>query len=503
MVLVQTTDPDPAAADAAGEPHDQPEAADAAEVSEAEGGWRHPSINGVIVLIMVTVGLRIGLQSLGDNSFLTHLATGRLILERGGVPGTDPYSWTANGEPWTVQSWGASLIYGTTERVAGLGGIRVLDAILITTLILLLWQLIKPADTVVTRLFVGGLIVCMGTGLWVERPLLFGAVFLAFTLVAADGKVDPRWMVPVMWLWVNTHGSFPFGIVLLVLLALGAWLDDRSVRPLKELRALGWATVGTLLGAINPIGPKILWFPVSMLSRTEAFERVAEWEPPTWERGVEKFFALEIILALAFVLWRNRSWRAVLPLVVFGLAAATSTRNILQASIVIAPILAVGLSGMGSIDGERRPQLLRPVAAALAFFAVLVAVMALAGPNTDLSQYPVASTDWMAKRGMLAPDQRVIAPDFVGNFLEYRYGPDETRVFMDDRVDMYPMPVIRDYAELLDEGGDFEGVIDRHDPTAVVWKARAPFGRYLVRSEDWAVVRRDHGWIVAVPRDTP
>ncbi len=480
------------------DPAQDPDVAPA--VDHAGGsGWRHPSLHHLILLLMVAVGLRIGLQSLGDNSFLTHLATGRLIVDNHAVPSTDPYSWTAHGTPWTVQSWFASLIYGVLDATVGLVGIRILDALLVTALILLLWRLIRPANTLVARLFVAGILVSMGTGLWVERPLLFGAVFLAFTLVVAEGEIDPRWMVPVMWLWVNTHGSFPFGVAVLVLLTAGAWLDDRGTRPVTELRALGWTVVGTLLGAINPVGPKILWFPVSMLGRREAFDRVAEWEPPSWHRGVEQFFALMVIVALVTLIWRNRRWRAALPLVVFALAAATSTRNILQASIVIAPIMAAGLAGLGSIDGDRRPQLARPVAGALVALCVMVSVLALAGPNTDLSQYPVKSADWMARRGMLDVGQRVVVQDFNGNFFTYRYGPDRTRVFIDDRVDMYPLPVIRDYTKLITAGSPFQRILDGYHPTAVLWQKRTPLARFLQHSKDWKIVHQDKMWLVAVP----
>ena len=40
---------------------------------------------------------------------------------------------------------------------------------------------------------------------------MIGLVLLAVTLIAAEGGLDPRWLVPVMYIWVNSHGSFPLG----------------------------------------------------------------------------------------------------------------------------------------------------------------------------------------------------------------------------------------------------------------------------------------------------
>lgn len=492
-----------------------PEAAEAAEpapmaVLAVPGGddgdgagprrdWRHPSANTVVVLLLLVVGVRIGLSPLHDNSFLTHLATGRLIIERGSVPSVDPYSFTAFGSPWTVQSWGASVVYGGLEDLFGLLGIRLFNAVLITSLVFLLWRLTRPGGTLLARLIPAGVVVCMGTSLWVERPLLFGAVALALVLLAADDGLDPRWLVPVMWIWVNTHGSFPFGVGFLVLVVIGRWLDDRS-RPVVELRALAWATTGTLLGAINPVGPKMLAFPLELLRKRDAFDRVAEWEPPHFHRGVELFFAVQLLAVVVLVLARHRRWRAILPVAAFGAMALLSTRNILQASIVLTPILAVAAAGLGTLDGGRRPRLLRPVAAALALLLVLVAASGVVDRNTALGAYPRSATTWMRSQGMLDVDDRVASRDWVGNYLEYRYGPGEVRVFIDDRVDMYPLRVIRSFTTLLDEGRDHQAVLDRYEIDSVLWQRDSELGRWLIRSDRWRVVHRDATWLVAVPR---
>ncbi|CAN5772733.1 hypothetical protein BH10ACT1_BH10ACT1_30780 [soil metagenome] len=483
---------------------DEPGGAEPVPPSDREDGprpardWRHPSIESAILWLLVAVALRIGLSPLSDNSFLTHLATGRLILDGRSIPTTDPYSFTAHGHHWTVQSWGASVIYAVNERTLGLLGIRLVDAVCTVTLVLILWRLSKVGTSLVARLLVSGLVVAMGTGLWVERPLLFGAVFLAIVLLVADGGLDPRWLVPVMWVWVNTHGSFPFGPGLLVLLVVGRWLDDRT-KPVLELRALGWAVAGTLIGAVGPLGPKLLLFPLELLSNREAFEGIAEWEPPHWQRGVERFFAVQLAITLVAVLVRDRRWRQILPVVVFGAAAISGTRNILQASIVLTPILATALRGMGTIDGTLRPRLARPVVIAMAVLAILVGVIGIAGPNTALAPYPEKASQWMRHRGLLGVDDRVVTQDFVGNFLEFRYGPDQVRTYIDDRVDMYPLPVIRAYTKLLDPGSDYQAILTDARATSVLWESNTPAGRWLRKSSRWDVVYRDDKWLVAVP----
>jgi hypothetical protein len=462
--------------------------------------WRHPSIESVVVLLFLVVAVRIGLSPLHDNSFLTHLSTGRWILKTGSVPSHDIYSWTAHGRAWTVQSWGASVVYASLDKVLGLVGIRLLDAAFTVSLVLLMWRLTRPAKGFLARAVPVGIATCMGTALWVERPLLFGAVALALVLLAADDGLDPRWLVPVMWIWVNTHGSFPFGVGVLVLLAAGRWLDERS-RPVVELRALGWATLGTVLGAVNPVGPKMLIFPLELLQKREAFARVAEWQPPHFHRGVELFFAGQLVVALLLVVFRHRKWRAILPLVVFGAMALMSTRNILQASIVLTPIIALAAAGLGSIDGTRRPRLIRPVAIAVALLVVFATVAGVAGPDTDLHSYPGKSASWMRSHGLLERNSRVVARDWVGNFLPAAFGgPDHVRVFIDDRVDMYPLPVIHAFTTLLDpDASKYQPILSKYRATAVLWERDTDFGRWLAHDRRWRVVHHDKTWLVAVP----
>lgn len=465
---------------------------------EAEVLRRGPSIEAVLAILFTLVGVRIGLAALNDNSFLTHLATGRLILEQGQIPGSDPYSFTAPGAAWTVQSWGASVIYAGVERVAGLTGIRLLMAVCCGALALGSWYLTRPAGTLVARILPTMLILGVGAGTWVERPLLFGLLGLMAVIAAGEGKLDPRWLVPVMWIWVNTHGSFPLGLAALGLVMVGRWLDRE--RPDVEARALTWAVLGTLLGAVSPLGPKLLAFPLGLLSNREAFDAISEWGPLTLSSISEWLFVAELVLALVVLLARNRSWRAALPLLCFGAAALFSVRNVGPASLVVLPGLAAGLHGLGTIDGARRPAVARPAAVALlALGLVMIVASALRGPDTDLSTYPTESVQWMRSENLLDLDARVVSRDYVGNYLQARFGPSEVRVYMDDRVDMYPIEVIRDYLTLIRPGGDYGDVLSRAEATAVLWERDSDLGRWLEDTAGWRVVHRDDTWLVAVP----
>jgi hypothetical protein len=478
---------------------DQLVKAPAADASVDQGAGRGVTADQVVGLLIALVGLLIGLGSLHDNSFMTHLATGRLILDQGSVPSADPYSFTAFGEAWTVQSWGASVIFAGVEELGGYLGIRVLVGLCAAGVAWLTWRLTNATDSLVARLAIVMPVVAIGSKLWVERPLIFSLLLLLAVLFALEGRLDARLMVLVMWAWVNIHGSFPVGLLAIGAYGLGRLLDRQ--RPTVELRVGMWAALGTLLGGLlSPVGPKLLVFPFELLRRPEAFARVVEWQSPAWDRPWQVFFAVQLAIAVGLILLRGRRWRNVVPVALFAAMSFQSSRNIVHASLVFVPAMAAGAVNLGTISSQARSAMLRPARAVMVALGLVLVVAVVRTPNLALDDYPVQAVEQLREQGGLGPDDRLVSRDFVGNYLTFAYGPDEVRVYIDDRVDMYPVDHIAQYTSLIDPDNDYGAVLDDVGATAVIWDRETPFGDWLEDPENgWQITYRDDMWLLAVP----
>lgn len=192
------------------------------------GGRFGLSTSAAVGLLLTFLGFVGTARTSGDNSLLTHIATGRLILDTGGVPEVDPYSSTALGDPWVVQSWLPSMLYAVIERLVGLGGIRALHALLSAAVVAGTWRLTRPAGQLVARVGLTMAPLGLGFEFWSHRPLMFGLVALVVLLLVVQGEL-PLWtLVPTLWVWVNSHGSFLFAFAVVGALAIGAILDSRS-----------------------------------------------------------------------------------------------------------------------------------------------------------------------------------------------------------------------------------------------------------------------------------
>jgi hypothetical protein len=438
------------------------------------------------------VALGIGLSALSDNSFLTHLATGRVIVDDWHIPRSDLYTFTAHGEPWVVQSWLASLLYGLAEEVAGLGGVRALMGVTTVAIFAASWRLARPARSLLPRAAIGALVIGVGIEGWSERPLLLGLLAFALTVLAAEESLDPRWLVPVGWVWVNSHGSFPLGLAYLVVVLVGRRLDGEPDDV--ERRALAWLAGGVLLGAVNPLGPRLLVFPIELLQRQDILRNVVEWRAPLFQNAGQRVFLLQVLLVL-LALVRRPSYRRGLVAGAFLAAALLGSRNVAVSSIAFVPLLAEAAPSIGTLRADARAAAGRLLGAMGLVALVLVAVASLRGPNLELDAYPVATLERLERRGIDLDEVRMVAPDRVGNLIGLREGPGRA-VFFDDRFDLFREDVVDDAFALLLARPESLRVLERHRIDLALTPEEWALSSILAVSPEWRRIGGEEGWVL-------
>lgn len=475
--------------------------------SEATGIEVHklPRPSGIEALVLATftlLGLAIGTRPLGDNSSFVHLRTGIEIVKTWHIPTTDPYSFTAHGQPWVVQSWLASLAYGLAYRLDGVHVVVLLNALLMAGLALAVATLARTG--VGTRTMVSaGIAVILGALYWSPRPLVFGLLGLALLMLVVERDANPWWLVPIVWIWVNTHGSFPLGYAWLGLRLVGEGIDTRSLcRPRWRLTLISVAALA--VAAINPLGVKLLTFPFSIGDKQSAFKHITEWASPNFQTG-QGVLTLVFIALAVIVLCRGRlPWADALPVAAFLVLGLFSARNIAPFAIVLAP--ALSRSWGPRLQSRLTPNRDDPVrrrldiAAGLALGLLAVAFVAssLSGSGLALRAYPTKAEAWMAATGLLDPARhRVVAQDTVGCYLILVRGT-RGRVFIDDRVDMYPVGVSADYEALLGGRISSADILNRYDADVVLWQKKLSLPAVLDAHGGWRRAYEDPDWVVLV-----
>jgi hypothetical protein len=328
----------------------------------------------------------------------------------------------------------------------------------------------------------------VGASTWTSRPFLFGLLCFALTLLAAEGALDPRWLVPVGWLWVNTHGSFPLGVVAIVLLALGRRMDGE--RPDRELRALRWSIAGIAIGGVlNPVGPTLLAFPVVMLARSDVLSHIIEWQSPDFGDLWARVFLLSALVSIVAIA-RRPSYRAALPAAVFLGATLLAMRNANVAMLAFLPGTAAAMSGLGSIESTERRSILRPAALVLGVCTPLLVFASCLPGDVDLRGYPTAALGYLDQQNLLGGDVHVATQDYVGNLLELELGR-SAAAFIDDRFELHDRSLVEDYSVLQSGLPGWGDVLDRRDVEVVLWERKSALGSLLLESPEWRVVYDD------------
>lgn len=456
----------------------------------AAARWRPgpPTMAALFSLGAAFVGLVAGIQPISDNSFITHVRNGELILDSG-IPHEDVYSYTAAGTKWVAQSWLAEVVFALVDRLAGGFGLRVLTAAATVALFVGLFRLVlRLAVDRVRALLVTAAVAPPILIITSPRPLLYGLLcFLLLTWVVEvpDSWVGRRALLvipPLIWVWANVHGSWTLGVGYVALHALGRCFDGEPLLAGRSRTLLAATGMGIVVSVVNPYFVDLLLFPVELLGRGEVLASVAEWRPPSLHRANGMAFGVTLV-ALVVSLGRTRAtWRDLLVSVVFLLLGLWAIRNIAVAAIVAAPVIARAWRSDVPRPEAGQDRVAALVAGMLSLAGVFVVIGAARGDDYDLDHYSVAAFDHLAERGDLGAN--ILHSDADGGYLIWRWWPQQ-RVFMDDRFDMYPVALQEDYARLLNLDEGWQEVLDKYGVEIVVWRTDGRLVRGLELATGW------------------
>ncbi len=449
-----------------------------------------------------------------------HLRAGALFLDTGRVPAVDTFTFTAAGQPWLNQQWGAQALLAATYRIGGWTGLVVLRAVL-------------------TGLFAGLVFVaCRRQGIdrrraaWLTlaafslaavamglRPQLLGVVLFAVVLLlVVERRRHPRllWLVPLLAIaWANLHGSFFLAPALLGL----AWLADLHDRHPRARLTLLAAVAAAAVTLVNPWGPSVWLYAAGLTTNAQLASRLTEWQPTTLRSvpGIA-FFASALLLA-AWLARRTRRtpWPALLWFAAFFAIGLWAVRGLAwwpaAAAVGFAGLAGSGFLGAGGahVTGDQagRRDMPRALNALLAAALVLAGIAllpvwrptdrALGAPAGVVGSAPPGIT--AAIRELARPGDRLYGPQPWGSWFELAIPT--VSVFADSRFELFPPGVWLDHEAIAVGRSGWTDVLDRWAVTIVVATDEAPGGLVdrLRGNDGWLEVHADGDGRVFVRSD--
>ena len=184
-----------------------------------------------VFFLLTWLGLMVAFRDRGfyDPGALWHVKVGEIIIDRG-IPQTDPFSYTFEGQRWVPQQWGAEVLMAVAHRAGGLDAMLLGFATGVAALFTLIFRRAVQGGMgpLLAGVIVGG-VLFVGAFHFFVRPHMFTIAFLGWTMMCVVDYERGRctaWrlagLVPLYVLWVNLHGGVLGGVMTLGL-AVAGW----------------------------------------------------------------------------------------------------------------------------------------------------------------------------------------------------------------------------------------------------------------------------------------
>ena len=461
--------------------------------------------------------------------FWWHITIGREILTTGKIPTTDIYTYTEAGQPYPSYQmfWLMETSLYVIYRLGGPALVIFIHSLMISFAYgVIFWICKKITNSWRIAAFGGLFAAALGLNDWNVRPQ--GITFLLASLillVVYTYNKNTRWywlvIIPlVMLIWVNSHGTFLIGLVL-----IGIWWGQEIWEVIKQ-RSNGEHKVekklivtpsivlgiSALVCLINPRGLEIVNYLKTLTSNNVVQKLVTEWAPPTLNTlmGAIFLFGLmgsAILLALSP---KRPNLFQVATFLVFGLLGLKTSRGIVWFGLVMAPIVAEHVSAVVNslFKPEKRPAAQEGSRILNILFTILIIIMGglslpwfknilplpTAKAGLISAETPVQATKVLLDRN---PPAHLFNAMSFGSYLIWEAYP-EYQVFVDSRIELFSEKVWEDYLNISNANGDWESRLSEYGvDTLMLSPVEQPTLIQAVQGSDgWDLLYQDNSAII-------
>lgn len=487
-----------------------------------------PSFADIVFLsIFLLLAFNSGSHLLNDGDTAHHIRIGQLILEHRTVPKRDMFSFLTPPLDWTVHEWLSQIIMALTFDSYGFTGVVILFSLIIAlTYFTLFKALLQDSGDVILSAGVTWLAAISSSLHWLARPHLFSLALTVIWYHLLDNfqykNLNRLLLLPaLMIVWVNLHGAFILGFIILGIYLMGNLVDwgfsdpgSAGEKCLSKAKILTVITVGCVaVAGVNPHGFHILLFPFKVISNSYISEFVMEYHSPNFH-DPDPFKYLLLILIGALALSRVPLKTIEIGLIVlFTYMALYAVRYIPLFAIITAPILLKATKeivertqwGVVRFLRERAANLTRIDRATRGHFWPILGVIAVLLSaatgrikfDLDEKRFPVAAVEFL-KREFIPGN--MFNNDEFGDYIIFAAWP-RYKVFADGRADMYGSEWGKDYMKVAYLQTGWEEIMRKYDISWVIYNTHSSLSSVLRDRTDWHLLYADHVASIFVKKD--
>jgi len=478
-----------------------------------------PSIADIIFLsLFLYLSFSVGRGLLNDCDTGYHIRAGEYIIDTFSIPKQDIFSFLTPPLAWTAHEWLSEVIMAMVHGSFGLTGVVIFFSFIISSVYYLLFRILrKNHDDILITAFIVILVLGASKIHWLARPHIFSLLLMLIWYYLLDeyqynNKNHLYFFPPMMLLWVNLHGGFLGGFILIGIYLFGNLVkfiiskDSERNNYKEKVRLLGLITIACLFVCmINPYGYRILLFPFNLVSNKYIMDHVNEFMAPNFHLLSIKPFEFILLLIFVVLVFSKKRLNIIelVMILLFTHMSLYSARYIPLFSIVVAPILLKQLRqilersdgrfakfikkrsyNISEIDAYTRGYLW-PVAAVI--LVILLATVGKIDFKFDPKKKPVAAVEFLKKENIKG---NMFDNDEFGDYIIYASWP-QYKVFFDGRSDMYGADRMKEYRKVLYVYPGWDEVLKKYNINWVIYNANTPLSMFLMERDDWKLIYAD------------
>lgn len=431
---------------------------------------------------------------------------GKQIIATRTVPTSDSHSFSAPDAPWMAYEWLGEVAIGAADDLGGLQGMTVLLLLLAAIFMALYYGYASlVSGNSKAALIPCAIVLPILKVFFTLRPQLIGYIFLIITLICLErfrqGKQKTLWVLPPLFLvWLNTHGSFVFGLAVFALY-WASGLFEFEMGGIVGKRWTDWQRrhmeivflLCVLALTVSPYGTRQAAYPLQMAF----FEPVNVAHISEWQSLTFQFWQTKLLLVLILVFWlaqiplRERFRVESIALLLFATYACFVHRRFIPFLLLIMMPLFAKLIAKWAPAYD-------PSIDHFALNAVLVVAVAIglgiAVPsqkkleNVVTKRYPQKAIEYINNHNVPGPTLNQYG---WGGYLIFT--PDYHRkVFVDGRADFYERAgVLADYLAIREVKPNTLFLLRKYNIQSCLLYQNAPLGTMLAALPNWKEVYKD------------
>lgn len=471
--------------------------------------------NFIYIFIAITLSIYTLLYNTIDMDYWARLLQGNAFWQLGHILKQDPFSYTQT-HLWLDHEWGSSVIFSAIQNLFGFNGILVFKTILLFLMFFLIFKTIRlifpKRNFLLEALIFMASVVSMPTILQSGLRCHFFTFFF-FTLfiyicefVRRNKNYKLLAILPfIIVFWVNIHGGCVSGLGLLLMYAIGEFLNKK---PFKYfLYAL---TASTAVMFINPYGFDYVKFIFTASTMQRPF--VTEWISPfahpdlTFMLYFKIFFTLSAVIFLMNLKSIKKDYTKFIIVAMCLFVSFKYVKNTPFAIIAFSIFFYEEIANAAAKISEKVAKKIKitnviqnkefyfivPICC-LFIFGVLNQLLELNKfktlENSFLCTQPVKVTEFIKINNLQG---KILSPFDMGSYLAYKLYPN-ILIYMDGR---YEEVYFDETKELLDnfynvQKDGYKILSGDSKPDFIVVPANALINDYLVTLDNYKLIYSD------------